>query len=102
MYSIPNEIRCIVVARRLNGVVQPDTATVIGLPSQITYDVTALNPDAFVFFRQSVRPEGRPVSPMGMAVNIEAAKNRSICTFEILDTEERLFVRESIVFQDCQ
>lgn len=98
--NFPTKITVLLTARRLAGVVQPDAAPVIGFPNQITYDVESMDSD-FILQRTGVIPSDRIVAPDGTQVRIKAASGGSEATLEILGTEERLFVREGIVFGDC-
>ncbi len=98
--NLPTKIAVLITARRLSGVVQPDGASVIGFPNQITYDFESLEAD-FILQRQGVIPTDRIVAPDGTQVRIRAASGGSEATLEVLGSEERLFVREGIVFGDC-
>lgn len=100
-FTIPTKITVRITARRLNGVVQAPSAIVIGLPSAISYDITSMEAGR-VLERTSVIPKGRIVSPVGLQVEIEAALAFDEATLEVLGTEERLFVREGVVFGNCQ
>ena len=100
-FSIPNKTTVIITARRRAGVIQPP-GPLIGPINEITYDFVAMGGEQVVLERTNVLPSKRVASPIGEIVDIEAADIGDEATFEVLPTAERLFVRESIVFDSCE
>jgi hypothetical protein len=100
-HRIPNKTTVIITARRLTNIVQEPATIVIGLPAQITYDVESIEPHVVVR-RENMTPSDRIVAINGQQVNIRAASAYSEATLETLGSEERLFVREGLVFGDCE
>lgn len=101
IYTIPHKVTVRIVARRLDGAVQPDNANVVALPNRITYDIESME-GGKVLRRSGITPSKRIVSPLGQQVEIEAASAFDEATLEVLGTSERLFVRESLVFGNCE
>lgn len=100
-YSIPNRFPVLIVARRKNGTVRPSSETVIGKPTEISYDVQSLDGN-LLFTRASMIPSSRVCSPFGQQVDITAALYGDEGRVIIDRTGvARLLVQEGIVFDEC-
>ena len=101
MHVTPTTLRVQIVARRLNNIVQMNDDIVVGLPAQITYDIRCIEPGV-ILSKDNMTPSDRVVAANGQQVNIRAASFLSTAEYMVTQGgDERLFVREGIVFGDC-
>ena len=101
MFTIPSITRVQVVGRRLSDIAQPNDAVVVGLPSQITYDIRSIEPGVIIS-KDGMTPSDRIVAQNGTQVNIRAASFLAIGEYVVTQSgDERLYVREGIVFGEC-
>lgn len=98
--SYPISFKGEVMARRVNGAVVPE-GSLRGPANTITYDVVSIT-ETVSFVRTGLVPHKRPVSALGLQIEIEAADVRDKCDINILSaTDIRLSVDESVVYADC-
>ena len=99
--TLPAKYAVIITKRYLRGVAQAPDVEVVGLPADITYDYLSMEHGSLAV-GNGVTPSSRIVSTLGSQVEIQAALEGDEATLHVLaDGERRLFVRESIVFGDC-
>ena len=87
-----------VYARRRGGIVVPNDEVLVGLATQITYDIVSAEDDV-VLYRDSVISADRVVAATGIEINIRAVSYLSMGLHQMLPGGVgRLLIQEGIVF----
>lgn len=97
---IPAKVVVWITARYLDNEEQ-GAGPVVGFPRQITYRVESTDGTYFTVL-DNILPVGRIVSDQGDEVRIEAAKLLDEATVYVLPGEMRLYVREGVVYNNCE
>ena len=99
--AIPRKIEVEVTARRVSGMLRPNGDTIVGACDLITYDIQAIEDDVS-YAQSNVTPQKRPVSTIGLQVDIEAARVGDIGYVRMFSASDiRFFIPESVVWANC-